>query len=125
MWLMGLILILISFVLGYYTIKSYQGLPLEIESFSDWVSLLITDFNKITIIILILLLIIIMLNKAGKYGYIFLNKKNKSILSFEKTKGFVILLLVFDVYLYLFFQFKIFIIVPLTIYIPLTILSKK
>ena len=125
MWLIGLILILISFVLGYYTIKSYQGLPLEIESFSDWVSLLITDFNKITIIILILLLIIIMLNKAGKYGYIFLNKKNKSILSFEKTKGFVILLLVFDVYLYLFFQFKIFIIVPLTIYIPLTILSKK
>lgn len=103
--------------LSYYVIKKHS-FPLSMgDQLSDWILLILVYKKQIIISSTYLFFIFLLLNNPQKYiKSVFLNK-HTSMFSWEKWKGFVIFLLIFDVYFYLFSEYKWFLVGPFAFYL--------
>jgi len=112
MFLVYLIVILIAFSFAYLS-TSLITMPTSMdEQLAHWVSFFIFDRVNIALTFLILLLIFILLNKPSKYILKIMLTKSNSFFSWEKIKGVILLLLLINLFFYLFIIYGWYLIIP-------------
>ncbi len=111
-----LINIITAFIFSILTYYIYPGHIEEPQRLSEWISLIMANGISLLITVLLQIFIFTLLIKPSKYAFQMLihNKGYRS--SWEEWKGLIILLLIFDVYFYLFVNFEFFLLLPLIIF---------
>lgn len=112
MFFVHIILMLIAFSFAYYS-ASLLIIPTTMdEQFADWVSFFIMDKENFILTFLILLLIFFILNSPSKYMFRIMFKKNSTLISWEKVKGIILLLLFINLFYYLFIIYGWYLAIP-------------
>ncbi len=122
MFVLDVIKLLVLLLSAYIMAILYkQYLPIE-GHLSDWTTMLLSNGKEVVICYFGLLLIFFILKNSFKHlKILFFNNKN---LLYEKWKGVVLLLLIFDLVFYLIVEYKYFIIPSLFTFIFIKIIIK-
>ena len=109
--------IIVSFLLAYYASYQYLGPSTEDGELANWISYVINNGENLIITFLLIVLIFIILDSPWKYiKKVNINRKIKKI-HWKKTKAFLLLLLIFDVYFYIYLKFNWYFFIPLIFYL--------
>lgn len=112
MFVVHVILMLIAFSFAYYS-ASLMIIPTSMdEQLADWVSFFIMDKENFILTFLILLLMFFILNSTSKYMFRIMFRKNSTLISWEKVKGVILLLLFINLFYYLFTVYGWYLIIP-------------
>lgn len=112
MFVVHVILMLIAFSFAYYS-ASLMIIPTSMdEQLADWVSFFIMDKENFILTFLILLLMFFILNSPSKYMFRIMFRKNGTLISWEKVKGVILLLLFINLFYYLFIIYGWFLVIP-------------
>lgn len=112
MFVVHVILMLIAFSFAYYS-ASLMIIPTSMdEQLADWVSFFIMDKENFILTFLILLLMFFILNSPSKYMFRIMFRKNSTLISWEKVKGVILLLLFINLFYYLFIIYGWFLAIP-------------
>lgn len=113
MFYVYIILLLIAFSFAYFS-ASLMTVPTSMnEQISDWVSFFIMDKESFILTFLILLLIFFLLIKPSKYMFNIMFSTGNSLISWEKVKGVIVLILIINLFLYLFMIYSWYLLIPL------------
>lgn len=125
MYFIYLIEVSLAFVLSYfvrslylytYSTYTYYSISSVFSNISDWISYFMLNSKSLTFTFLFLIIIFVLLHAPSKYmGRIILDRRIP-LSVWEKWKGIVLFLLIFDVYFYLFSKFGWFLFIPIIFY---------
>ena len=115
MFLISLFQLLIAFIITYYTSKLGVISSMNDRVLGDWVSYAMSNGDRIILVMLLLLFVLFLIHKPTSYMISILKGRTYSYYT-EKWKGIITLLLIFDLYFYLFIKFQAYFFVPLFLY---------
>lgn len=113
MFYVYIIIMLIAFSFAYYSAYLITIPTSMNDQLADWISFFIMDKESFVLTFLILVLIFFLIYKPSKYMFSIMLSAGSSLFSWEKVKGIILLILIINLFFYLYIIYGWYLIIPL------------